>query len=126
MEQKFFVCKHCGNIIGMIHSSGVPIICCGEEMGEMKANTSDGSTEKHVPVVTVEGNKVVVEVGSVAHPMVPEHFIAWICLVTDKGRQRKELKAGDKPQAVFFIEEGEKVVEAFEYCNLHGLWKKTL
>ncbi|MDD3000459.1 MAG: desulfoferrodoxin family protein [Candidatus Riflebacteria bacterium] len=126
MEQKFFVCKHCGNIIGMIHSSGVPIVCCGEKMSEMQANTSDGATEKHVPVIKVEGNKVVVEVGSVAHPMVPEHFIPWICLVTSKGRQRKQLNPGDKPQTVFFLEADEKVIEAYEYCNIHGLWKKTL
>ena len=25
--------------------------------------------------------------------------------------------------AVFAIADGDKVVEAYEYCNLHGLWK---
>jgi superoxide reductase len=68
--KKFYLCKHCGNLVGMVHNSGVPIICCGEPMNELVPNTTDGAAEKHVPVVSIEGNMVTVEVGSVAHPMV--------------------------------------------------------
>lgn len=122
---KFYVCNHCGNMVEMVKNSGVPIICCGEPMNEVKANTVDASQEKHVPVVNVNGNKVSVEVGAVPHPMEPEHHIAWIYLETTKGAQKKVLKAGDSPKASFALE-GEELLAVYEYCNLHGLWKVEL
>lgn len=122
---QFFVCEECGNLVGMIHSSGAPMICCGQKMKELVANTSDGAKEKHVPVVTVDGDTVTVEVGSVAHPMVEAHYIQWIYLHTERGGQRKALKPGEAPKAVFVLKD-DKAVAAYEYCNLHGLWKKEL
>ena len=124
MEQKFFVCKHCGNIITFAKSSGVPVVCCGEKMQELVPGTVDASLEKHVPVVEINGNSVLVVVGAVEHPMVPEHFIEWIVLETTQGYQLKRLCPGEKPAAQFALAEGEQVVAAYEYCNLHGLWKK--
>ncbi len=124
-ETRFFICKHCGNLIGIIHASGVPIICCGEEMQELKANTTDASHEKHVPVVAVDGDKVTVKIGSIPHPMLEEHYIMWVYLQTAKGGQRKCLKPGEAPEAVFTLVD-DKPVAAFEYCNLHGLWKTEL
>jgi len=121
-EQRFFICKHCGNLIGMIHESGAPITCCGDHMTELIPGTVDASLEKHVPVATVEGDIVTVNVGAVAHPMVPEHYIEWIYLQTENGGQRKVLKPGDLPKAQFALL-GDKPVAVFEYCNLHGLWK---
>lgn len=126
MEQKFFLCKHCGNMAGMIVFSGVTPVCCGEEMQELIPNTIDASQEKHVPVVTVSGNEVTVEVGSVEHPMVEAHYIQWIYLETTQGGQRKKLNPGDKPKAVFALADGDEAVAAYEYCNLHGLWKKVM
>ncbi len=123
---RFFICKHCGNIVGMIHSSGVPVVCCGEPMTELVPGSVDASLEKHVPVITVEGNKVTVEIGSVAHPMIEEHHIEWIYLATENGGQRVALKPGDAPKAVFALADGEKAVAAYAYCNLHGLWKKDV
>lgn len=125
-KARFFVCEHCKNIIGLIKDSGVNVVCCGEKMKELKANTVDASAEKHVPEVTVEGNKVTVKVGSVTHPMLEEHFIEWIYLVTKQGVQRKCLKPGDEPVATFALAEDDEVVEAYEFCNLHSLWKKEL
>jgi superoxide reductase len=122
-EQKFFICKHCGNIIGMIHASGVPVVCCGENMTELVANTSDGAYEKHVPVVEVDGSLVTVTVGSVLHPMLPEHHIAWVYLKTAQGGQRKCLEVGAVPKVTFALCDGDVPLTAFEYCNLHGLWK---
>ena len=123
MEVKFFYCKHCGKIIVVVKDSVAPTVCCGEDMSELVPGTTDAAVEKHVPVVNVEGNKVTVSVGSVAHPMLPEHFIEWVVLVTDKGIQKKQLKPGDEPKAEFALLDGEKVVSAYEYCNLHRLWK---
>lgn len=75
MEQKFFICEHCGNIIAMVENKGVPVMCCGQKMTELVPGSVDAAVEKHVPVVSVEGNLVTVTVGSVAHPMLPEHSI---------------------------------------------------
>ncbi|MBZ4670517.1 MAG: Desulfoferrodoxin [Oscillospiraceae bacterium] len=125
MGKRFFICKHCGNIIGMLHDSGVPMSCCGEQMTELIPNTTDAAHEKHVPVVTVEGNKVSVKVGSVEHPMTAEHFIAWIYLETKHGGQRRALNPGEKPEAVFELADDEAIA-AYAYCNLHGLWKANI
>jgi len=122
-ERKFYVCKLCGNIVVLIHDGGGTLSCCGQPMQELVANTSDGPTEKHVPVIEAQGNKVTVKVGSVTHPMLPEHFIQWIYLQTQKGGQRVDLHPGEEPLAHFILAEGDKIVAAYEYCNLHGLWK---
>ncbi len=125
MELKFYVCKHCGNIIAKVKDSGVPVICCGEPMSELKAGAIDASLEKHVPVFKQEGNKVVVNVGSAEHPMLPEHHIEWVALQTKLGNQRKALVVNGKPQVCFSLCEGDEVETVFAYCNLHGLWKAT-
>ncbi|HQD73070.1 MAG TPA: desulfoferrodoxin family protein, partial [Clostridiales bacterium] len=122
---RFFVCKHCGNIVGLVHNGGGPLSCCGEEMTELIANTVDASLEKHVPVAKVEGNKVTVNVGEVDHPMLEEHYIMWIYLKTDKGGHRICLKPGEAPKAVFALAD-EKPIAVYEYCNLHGLWKAEI
>ena len=120
---KFYVCAHCGNIITFVKDSGVPVMCCGEKMQEIIPGTVDAAVEKHLPIVSVEGSQVTVQVGSVEHPMLPEHFIEWIVLETSTGSQMKALTPGEKPQAVFALADGEKAVAAYAYCNLHGLWK---
>ena len=121
-ETRFFICEHCGNIVGMIHSSGAPISCCGDKMKELVPGSVDASHEKHVPVIAFDGNLVTVTVGSVLHPMAAEHYIQWVYLQTEQGGQRKILKPGDLPTATFALE-GDKAVAALAYCNLHGLWK---
>ena len=123
MEQKFFVCEHCGNIIAMVKPSGVPIVCCGKIMKELIPGTTDAAAEKHVPAYTVEGNVVKVQVGEVAHPMIPEHFIEWVSLQTKHGNQRKALVLGSAPEVSFMVEADDEVEAVYAYCNLHGLWK---
>lgn len=123
MEMKFYICRHCGNIIAKVKDSGVPVVCCGEKMTELIPGAIDAAVEKHVPVIEVEGNKVVVKIGSDPHPMVEAHYIEWVALQTTSGNQRKALKPGEKPEACFSVCEGDKVVAAYAYCNLHGLWK---
>ena len=122
--QKFLYCKHCGNIVAVVDAKGGIVTCCGEAMSELKAGTVDASVEKHVPVVEIKGNKAIVRVGEVLHPMAPEHFIEWISIATKFGNQRKLLKAGQEPCAEFALLEGDEVLEAYAYCNLHKLWKK--
>ena len=124
-ENKFYVCEHCGNIIGMIHNSGVPMMCCGQKMTKLEAGVVEASHEKHIPVVTVEGNTVRVNVGSVTHPMSEEHHIAWIYLQTNRGGQRKCLDVTGAPEVTFALAD-ETPVAVYAYCNLHGLWKADI
>ena len=121
-QAKFFTCEHCGNFVGMIFDAGIPMVCCGDEMTEVVANTEDAAYEKHLPVLRVDGNTVTVEVGSTLHPMIEQHYIQWIYLQTKRGGQRKCLEPGEQPIAMFTLIDDEPVA-AFEYCNLHGLWK---
>lgn len=124
-ETRFYLCEHCGNLVGMIHDAGVPLVCCGQKMTQLNPGTVDASVEKHTPVVTVEGNTVRVTVGSVAHPMTEEHSITWVYLQTDRGGQRKCLVAGEEPTVTFALAD-EKPAAAYAYCNLHGLWKTEI
>ncbi|MDD6312111.1 MAG: desulfoferrodoxin family protein [Firmicutes bacterium] len=124
-DNKFYICEHCGNLIGMINDAGVPIMCCGQKMTRLEPGTVEASKEKHIPVVTVEGNTVKVSVGSALHPMTEEHSILWVYLQTDKGGQRKCLETGKEPAAVFALAD-EKPIAAYAYCNLHGLWKADI
>lgn len=123
MEQKYFICEHCGNIVTMVQDKGVPVFCCGQKMTPLVPGTVEAAHEKHIPVYTVEGNTVHVKVGSVDHPMLEEHFITWISLQTRQGSQIKYLKPGEAPAADFAQTEGDAVEAVYAYCNLHGLWK---
>ena len=120
---KFYKCEICGKIVAMVKETPVETMCCGQAMRELVPGTTDGATEKHVPVYTVEGNTVKVKVGSAEHPMTDAHHIEWIAIETENGNQRKELKAGDKPEATFALVPRDKVKSVYEYCNIHGLWK---
>ncbi|MGN1014937.1 MAG: desulfoferrodoxin family protein [Butyricicoccus sp.] len=123
MEQKFYICEHCGNMIAMVKDTGVPVMCCGQKMTEIIPGTTDAAAEKHVPAYEVKDNKVLVTVGSVEHPMQPEHYIEWVSLQTKFGNQRKALKPGDAPKVCFALCEGDEVEAVYAYCNLHSLWK---
>lgn len=121
-ELKFFRCRHCGNMVEVLNDSGRPMTCCGEPMQLLAPNTVEAAVEKHVPAVTVDGDTVTVQIGSVLHSMLEEHHIEFIYLRTETGAYKKKLKAGDTPTAAFNLM-GEKLLEVYEYCNLHGLWK---
>lgn len=124
MKKKYMRCSVCGQIVELVKDTGVGLICCGEPMEEIFARTDDEVfAEKHVPTFKVEGNKVVVQVGSILHPSTNDHYIQWITLITTRGSQTKMLKPGDSPTVVFHIAPGESVLEIYEYCNIHSLWK---
>lgn len=120
MELKLYRCEHCGNIIYKVHDSKVPVVCCGEKMVEMKAGVTDGAKEKHVPVVEKDGDKITVTVGAVIHPMVEEHYIPVIAAVNENTVVFKHTKPGEDPVLKTTLE---GKVTAYEWCNLHGLWK---
>ena len=123
MELRFYRCEICGQIVAVIKKTGAPLVCCGKPMQEIIPGTVEASLEKHISLVSVEGNRVNVQVGSIPHPMTAEHWIEWVVLQTAAGNQRRQLNPGDEPVVRFPIEEGDEVLAVYAYCNLHGLWK---
>lgn len=123
MDYKFYLCKHCGNIITMVKDCGVPVVCCGEKMHELVPCSTQAAVEKHMPVYKIDGNNVFVTVGENAHPMQEEHYIQWVALVTKQGLQVKNLKPDQNPDVCFALLDGDEVEAVYAYCNLHGLWK---
>jgi len=124
-NNQFYICPDCGVLIEMIHDSGIVPSCCGMKMDKLIPNTVEASGEKHIPAVTVNGDTVTVNVGSVDHPMQDIHYIEWIQLNTENGCQRRTLSPGQAPNVVFHLG-GEKPVAVYAYCNLHGLWKTEI
>ena len=123
MEQKFLICEHCGNIVSVVNESGVPMMCCGQKMKQIEAGVVEASREKHIPVFEVKGNVVEVNVGSIDHPMIPEHYIEWVSLQTKAGTQLKRLEPNQAPKVCFALCDGDEVEAVYAYCNLHSLWK---
>jgi superoxide reductase len=129
MSQKLqlFKCDSCGSIVEALHVSDCDPSCCGQPMRALAENSTDAAKEKHVPVIEVKGDGILVRVGSAAHPMEADHFIEWIELLvaaSDGGvaaSYRAFLKPGDKPEAFFPVKATK--VWAREFCNKHGLWK---
>ena len=124
MATKFYKCAHCGNVVQKVVDNKVPVFCCGQKMEELVPGTVEASVEKHLPVVTDLGNGVLrVEVGSVHHPMLDEHHIAFVYVETERGGIRIDLK--DAPVCEVYVGQ-DRPVAVYEYCNLHGLWKVDL
>ncbi|CUU49152.1 desulfoferrodoxin [Clostridium beijerinckii] len=118
--KQVYKCEVCGNIVEVVHNAGGTLVCCNQPMKLKAENTTDGATEKHVPVIEKVEGGVLVKVGSVEHPMLDNHYIEWIEIHTENNVYKKFLKPGEKPEAFFKVDE--PVLFAREYCNLHGLW----
>lgn len=120
-RRQVYVCEVCGNMVEVLRAKAGTLVCCAQPMRRAEENTVDASREKHLPAVERKGGQIKVAVGSVAHPMAPEHFIEWIEVIHGERAMLAHLKAGDPPAAAFDCPGGPISVRA--YCNLHGLWK---
>ena len=118
---ELYKCSVCGNIVEVVRVGGGELVCCGKPMNLLEAGVTEASTEKHIPVIERIDGGYLVKVGSVAHPMLPEHYIEWIELIGDSAACVAFLKPGAEPKATFCSKDNN--VMAREYCNLHGLWK---
>lgn len=127
MDVKFYRCDHCGNILIPVIDSGVTPFCCGDKMEILEAGSVDAAAEKHVPVIErdADGSHVTIKVGSVPHPMTEEHYIQFIVLACGSRFYVTKLTPQDQPEARFSIKDNTQPITAYEYCNLHGLWKAT-
>jgi len=120
-KSEVYKCKACGNIVMVLHGGDGDLVCCGENMVLMAANTVDAAQEKHVPVIKKIAGGYTIMVGSVPHPMEEKHYIEWIELIADGKSYFQFLQPGEKPEATFMIDAA--IVSAREYCNIHGLWE---
>ena len=120
-RSQIYKCKHCGQVVEIL-DGGMNPVCCGESMTLQPANTVEASREKHIPVIEVQDNGILVKIGSEPHPMTEEHLIEWVAIETEQGYQVKYLTANSDPVCSFSLADGDKFVKAYAYCNLHGLW----
>ncbi|MCK5237429.1 MAG: desulfoferrodoxin [Deltaproteobacteria bacterium] len=124
-KSDIYKCEECGNIVEVLHEGKCDPECCGKTMKVFEANTTDAAKEKHVPVITKNGDKVVITVGSTLHPMDEDHYIEWIELIVDDKTLRQDLSPGGEPMAVFKCLASTGIIVR-AYCNLHGLWQSEL
>lgn len=121
--REVYYCEKCGNVIEIMNEGAPALVCCKEPMIKLEPKTEDSSTEKHVPFIEEKDEGILVKVGqNAAHPMLEKHFIKFIEILTTDGVYRRELKPNDAPEAFFNVKKND-VIEAREWCNLHGLWK---
>lgn len=121
---KFYSCNHCKNSIIQLEKNNVSITCCGKEMEEMIPGSIEASKEKHIPKIIQKDDVTIVEVGDIKHPMTEEHYIKWIALETENGFLMQHLQNDSESKAIFQTDQ--KIIRAYAYCNLHGLWKKEI
>lgn len=119
---KFYYCENCHSILTFVKEEK-ELSCCGMPIKELVPNTFNASMEKHIPVLERMGDHVIAKVGSLPHPMLPEHYIEWVILETTHGYQLKNLKPNDAPVAEFILAKNEEILTAYAYCNIHKLWK---
>jgi len=118
---EIYKCAVCGNIVEVVHVGGGELVCCGQPMNLLTANTVDASKEKHVPVIEKTDKSVKIKIGLEPHPMTASHYIEWIEIIFDGEVDRKYLKPGETPAAEFNVFSSQLIARA--YCNLHGLWQ---
>jgi len=121
-KQKIYKCSICGNIVEVLHEGAGTLVCCGKDMDELEEKNTDEGQEKHVPVISIEGDTAKVSVGHIPHPMEDSHYIEFIQLITDGNTQTKYLKPNNLPQAEFTLPKEYQNISAREYCNIHGVW----
>ncbi len=118
----FYAAAPHSEVVTFMNDFGIPIFSCGRRMRPLASGSGGGAPEVHIPILSIDGNKVTVRVGSRAHPMLSVHYIQWIVLECMDSRQCRFLSPGREPQAVFLLPEGAQVVAAYAYCNIHGFW----
>ena len=128
MERKsnFYVCAECGNFVKLLTASGKEMSCCAKKMENAQPYTDGPLAKKHMPKVTVNGNKIAITVGELMHPSEENHAIAWIHLVTRLGSQFKHLLPGEEPVADFILSDKDIPIAVYAYCSTHGLWKAQI
>lgn len=121
---EFYKCNICGNFVEIVLPGAGELVCCGQPMERMReqSNAEEMLGEKHVPVVSKNGEELEVRVGEIPHPMIDEHYIQFIEVNSLDKRyvKRKYLYPHEEPVLKYKCNCDK--VEARELCNIHGLW----
>lgn len=121
-KNEVYYCEECQNIVESLWNGRKKIICCTKPMVKLVANSTDATTEKHVPVIERDGNRVTVKVGENPHPMEAKHYILFIEVLAGQKAYRHNFNEGDGlAEATFTIEDQE--IKARAFCNLHSFWE---
>lgn len=121
-RQKFFVCKDCENVVGLIRDSENLEGCkCIEGMTELVPQ--DGG-EAHCIAVSRSGNQISVTFDLPANPA-PNGSSEWVYLMTKEGGQRKSLPDGSSVVS-FMLTESDTPLSVYAYCGSRGFWRKEL
>src|SRR5680860_719468 len=121
-----YKCEICGNVFESVHVGGEDVVCCGQPMKKMEPQSGPEYQEKHLPVVQKNGNKVTARIGSVPHPMIEEHYIEWVEVISGDTVQRIFLHPGEEPLVEFIVTNASDMIQVRAFCNIHGLWFTSL
>ena len=119
-QKEIYKCELCGNIVEVLHAGAGELVCCGQAMSLMGSKSVDDGKEKHLPFI----DSSMVKIGEVTHPMTEEHYIEWIEIVYENKSVKKFLKPEE--EAIFELDDVDKIEEIRSYCNVHGLWRLGL
>ncbi|MCD7740540.1 MAG: desulfoferrodoxin FeS4 iron-binding domain-containing protein [Candidatus Gastranaerophilales bacterium] len=122
---QIYKCNVCGNIVEIINPGAGQLSCCSIPMEQLEEHSNDdNANEKHVPIVTIEGENKIIRVGSIPHPMEKDHYIIFIEAISPdkKYLKRKYLQPGDEPKMELKQNCNYESFNARELCNIHGLW----
>ncbi len=126
-QLQIYKCNICGNIIEVINPGEGELVCCSVPMELLEEQTNDENNvhEKHVPIVTVEGENKTIRVGAITHPMEENHYIVFIEAISPdkKYLKRKFLHPKEEPEMKLRNNCNYDSFTARELCNIHGLWK---
>ena len=123
VQKQVYKCNICGNIVEVLHSGAGELVCCGQPMNEMQVkSTGDEGYEKHVPIVTINGDKVHVKIGEIPHPMEDEHHLQVVQIIRSGAVvEGKRLYPGHETELTFHLPDNDSI-RVRTLCNVHGLW----
>ena len=112
MRSKIYVCPVCGNVV---QATGEAVIsCCGITLPPQEAEETDAD---HIIRTEIVEDEYFV---SMEHPMTKEHYISFLCAVSDQGTQFVKLYPEGNAEARF---KTSRVKYLYAYCNRHGLYQ---
>jgi len=122
---QLYVCPVCKKMVLVVQDGEGELTCHGKPMELMPEKSTDSGREKHLPVIEAVPGGIRVKIGSVPHPMVPEHYIKWVEVIGDDFLHTLTLKPGDTPEKEVSVSGKDplsRIRKVRIFCNVHGVW----